>query len=103
MGIVEKFRDLIPTDSGVESDRGNPAPESGTTELTDEGQVLRVLVHNGGQVQKADLLAETGWAETEARDILARMEENNEVRILSRGSDTLVCRPGYEPVGHQKL
>lgn len=102
MRVVEKLRKLI-SNSSAHADGDDSGVEPVEDQLSDEGRVLRQLVKNDGRVRKSTLLDRTGWAEDKADRVLTAMEASSDVRIISRGDDALICRPGYEPKGHKQL
>jgi hypothetical protein len=104
MPIFEQLKELIMNDPS-DSTPQDPAPstEPVQRQLSDDGRVLRLLVQNDGQIRKSVLLDETGWEPAKADTVLAEMEAADDVRLVPHGDTTLVCRPGYEPKGHQQI
>lgn len=93
-----------PTPSG-ESDGGPQLgdPSTPQTELTDENRVLRLLIAGDGRITVESLCERTGWDDERAQEVVQAMEDDGQVRLLTRGSKTLVCRPGFEPDGRNRL
>lgn len=103
MEIVKKLKAKITTSLSDEPDDQEPSSEPIQRQLSDDGVVLRQLIKNNGQIQRSELLEHTGWDTSKADDVLTTMEKSGDVRVVDNGNTTLICRPGYEPAGHQKI
>ncbi|MCU4926677.1 hypothetical protein OB905_11900 [Halobacteria archaeon AArc-dxtr1] len=91
------------TDGGNETLSYAEQVEYGVDErdLGDEDKVLRLLVKQGGRVDRETVLQETGWSESRLATTVERMESENQVSAISVGRKRVICRRGFEPKGYR--
>ncbi|MHC3438340.1 helix-turn-helix transcriptional regulator [Natrialbaceae archaeon A-gly3] len=70
-------------------------------DLTDEDRILRLLVKRGGRVDKSTILEETGWDREHLEEVIAGMEDDDQVSSITVGRKQVVCRRGFEPKGYR--
>ncbi|MCU4750767.1 hypothetical protein OB919_02030 [Halobacteria archaeon AArc-curdl1] len=70
-------------------------------EISDEDQILRLLVKRGGRVDETTILEETGWSEDHLSSVISEMEDDNQVSAITVGRKHVICRRGFEPKGYR--
>lgn len=70
-------------------------------DISDEDQILRLLVKRGGRVDETTILEETGWSEDHLSNIVSEMEDDNQVSAITVGRKHVICRRGFEPKGYR--
>ncbi|MFC7008859.1 helix-turn-helix transcriptional regulator [Halalkalicoccus salilacus] len=65
-------------------------PIPGGTEPTDEEEVLRLLVSNGGRMKQSRIVESTGWSKAKVSRLLSSMEERGEITKLTHGRENLI-------------
>jgi hypothetical protein len=70
-------------------------------ELPDEDKILRLLVKRGGRVDESTVLEQTEWSRTHLREVIDRMEADNQVSAITVGRKRVICRRGFEPKGYR--
>jgi hypothetical protein len=63
--------------------------------------VLRLLVKRGGRVDESAVLEETDWSEEHLREVVERMEDEDQVSAITVGQKRVICRRGFEPKGYR--
>ncbi|MFP9193480.1 helix-turn-helix transcriptional regulator [Natronosalvus vescus] len=70
-------------------------------DISDEDQVLRLLVKRGGRVDETTILEETGWKEDHLSAVIEEMEEDDQISAITVGRKHVICRRGFEPKGYR--
>lgn len=70
-------------------------------QLPDDDKVLRLLVKRGGRVDESTVLEETDWSEAHLREVVERMEADDQVSAITVGQKRVICRRGFEPKGYR--
>lgn len=61
--------------------------------LTDEHRVLHLLESNGGQLPQSTIVAETEWSKSKISRLLSKMEDQCQIKKVSRGRENLIVLP----------
>ncbi|WP_245779398.1 helix-turn-helix transcriptional regulator [Halostagnicola kamekurae] len=98
----------VPTQRSSEDDRRDPPPEdepqaaaapayesvvSAETPpelLSDEGQVVRLLVENHGRIRQHEIADETGWSKSKVSRTLSKMHDNGTIEKTSLGRENVI-------------
>lgn len=93
---------LLPNERGGSDDDSGRCYErivssdTPTELLSDEGQVIRLLVENDGRIRQHQIVEETGWSKSKVSRTLSRMNEDGMIEKVSHGREnviTLADRP----------
>lgn len=99
------------TQSEPESDEGSPtdeprpyehylSPDTPSELLSDEGEVVRLLVANQGRIRQHRIADETGWSKSKVSRICSQMHEDDTIEKTSVGRENVIVlaeEPGADP------
>ncbi|WP_050050577.1 MarR family transcriptional regulator [Halostagnicola sp. A56] len=58
--------------------------------LSDEGQVVRLLVENHGRIRQHEIADETGWSKSKVSRTLSKMHDNGTIEKTSLGRENVI-------------
>ncbi|WP_242406157.1 helix-turn-helix transcriptional regulator [Halostagnicola larsenii] len=58
--------------------------------LSDEGQVVRLLVENHGRIRQHQIAEETGWSKSKVSRTLSKMHDNGTIEKTSLGRENVI-------------
>ncbi|MFP8955183.1 helix-turn-helix transcriptional regulator [Natrialbaceae archaeon A-CW3] len=58
--------------------------------LSDEGEVIRLLVENEGQIRQNQITTETGWSKSKVSRIVSQMHEDGMIDKMSAGRENVI-------------
>lgn len=66
------------------------ASDSETPALTDEEEIVQLLVENGGRMKQSRIVTSTDWSKAKVSRLLSKMEDRDEITKLTIGRENLI-------------